>query len=151
MTGRIRIRILSQHPLKGCVFEFLVNTLQKVARRILLYGHLLILNHVLLNDETLGRHTVILSTCKILLVEDLHFLRKITPDRSFNDFRYDGTDNIPILDTLFRNNSKVFLKREKISNTGKILRRQIPLRTHVSLFSRILSQDFFDHLTRGER
>jgi hypothetical protein len=27
-----------------------------------------------MNDETLGRHTVNLSTCKILLVEDLHFL-----------------------------------------------------------------------------
>jgi hypothetical protein len=36
--------------------------------------HLFILKHVLMNDETPGRHAVILSTCKILLVEDLHFL-----------------------------------------------------------------------------
>jgi hypothetical protein len=34
----------------------------------------LIFKHVPMNDETLGRHTVILSTCKILLVECLHFL-----------------------------------------------------------------------------
>ena len=49
-------------------------------------------------------------------------------DRSFPS--YDGNDDILILNTD---------------------RRVIPLRTHAFLFPRILYQDLFDHVTRGER
>jgi len=55
-------------------YEFLVNTLQSYNRSSDVDDHLLIFKHVPMNDETLGRHTVILSTCKILLVECFHFL-----------------------------------------------------------------------------
>ncbi len=60
LTGRIQLRILSQHPLKDRVVD----------------DHLLIFNHVvvLLNDEAVGRHTVTLSIMQNLLVEDLYYL-----------------------------------------------------------------------------